>query len=104
MRADPLTVEEGMKLGVEDIIRISAARQVYVCAKARYEAKHLSNDLGDIFGLEKPIEEVGVGSTDIEETAVKILEDKVVTAQAEFIAFSTPAQPICQRRCSVLKG
>ncbi|KZP17540.1 hypothetical protein FIBSPDRAFT_698883, partial [Athelia psychrophila] len=25
-RADPLTVEEGMKLGVEDIIRISAAR------------------------------------------------------------------------------
>ncbi|KZP28776.1 hypothetical protein FIBSPDRAFT_691501, partial [Athelia psychrophila] len=26
-RADPLTVEEGVKLGVEDIIRISAARQ-----------------------------------------------------------------------------
>ncbi|KZP06388.1 hypothetical protein FIBSPDRAFT_689712, partial [Athelia psychrophila] len=26
-RADPLTVEEGMKLGVEDIIKISAARQ-----------------------------------------------------------------------------
>ncbi|KZP02164.1 hypothetical protein FIBSPDRAFT_709076, partial [Athelia psychrophila] len=26
-RADPLTVEEGMKLGVEDVIRISAARQ-----------------------------------------------------------------------------
>ncbi|KZP28756.1 hypothetical protein FIBSPDRAFT_693229, partial [Athelia psychrophila] len=57
-RADPLTVEEGMKLGVEDIIRISTARQVYGCAKARYEAKHLSKDLGDIFGLEKPIEEV----------------------------------------------
>ncbi|KZP28764.1 hypothetical protein FIBSPDRAFT_690695, partial [Athelia psychrophila] len=26
-RANPLTVEEGMKLGVEDIIKISAARQ-----------------------------------------------------------------------------
>ncbi|KZP28656.1 hypothetical protein FIBSPDRAFT_246260 [Athelia psychrophila] len=48
-RADSLTVEEGMKLGVEDIIRISAARQAYGCAKARYETKHLSGDLGDIF-------------------------------------------------------
>ncbi|KZP24179.1 hypothetical protein FIBSPDRAFT_674445, partial [Athelia psychrophila] len=26
-RADPLTLEEGMKLGVEDTVRISAARQ-----------------------------------------------------------------------------
>ncbi|KZP04100.1 hypothetical protein FIBSPDRAFT_767951, partial [Athelia psychrophila] len=26
-RADPLTIEEGMKLGMEDAIRISAARQ-----------------------------------------------------------------------------
>ncbi|KZP08362.1 hypothetical protein FIBSPDRAFT_703036, partial [Athelia psychrophila] len=56
-RADPLTIEEGMKLGVEDIIRVSAARQIYGCAKARYEAKHLSNDLADIFGLEKPVED-----------------------------------------------
>ncbi|KZP04949.1 hypothetical protein FIBSPDRAFT_666410, partial [Athelia psychrophila] len=57
-RANPLTVEEGMKLGVEDIIKISAVRQVYGCAKARYDAKHLLNDLGDIFGLEKVAEEV----------------------------------------------
>ncbi|KZP10909.1 hypothetical protein FIBSPDRAFT_757464, partial [Athelia psychrophila] len=32
-RADPLTIEEGMKLGMEDAIRISAARQVYGCAQ-----------------------------------------------------------------------
>ncbi|KZP22477.1 hypothetical protein FIBSPDRAFT_859544 [Athelia psychrophila] len=95
-RADPLTVGEGMKLGVEDIIRISAARQVYGCAKARYETKHLSEDLGDIFRLEKPAEELGVSPADIEENAIKILEGQVVTAQAEFEAFPSPAQPPCQ--------
>ncbi|KZP04947.1 hypothetical protein FIBSPDRAFT_1054357 [Athelia psychrophila] len=95
-RADPLTVEEGMKLGVEDVIRISAARQVYGCAKARYEAKHLSNDLGDIFGLEKPLEQVSVGSTDVEQSAIKILENQVVIVQAEFAAFPTPARNPCQ--------
>lgn len=95
-RADPLTVEEGMKLGVEDVIRISAARQVYGCAKARYEVKHLSSDLGDIFGLEKAVKEASVCSTDAEESAIKILEGQVVTAQAEFAAFPTPAQTPCQ--------
>ncbi|KZP03808.1 hypothetical protein FIBSPDRAFT_1055074 [Athelia psychrophila] len=58
-----------------DIIRISATMQVYEFANARYETRHLSNDLGDIFRLEKPVEEVGVGSTDVEESAIKILED-----------------------------
>ncbi|KZP28772.1 hypothetical protein FIBSPDRAFT_779706 [Athelia psychrophila] len=95
-RADPLTVEEGMKLGVEDIIRISTAREVYGCAKARYETKHLSNDLGDIFGLEKLFEEVSVGSADVEESAINILEYQVVTVQAEFAAFPTPAQTRCE--------
>ncbi|KZP17930.1 hypothetical protein FIBSPDRAFT_864292 [Athelia psychrophila] len=90
-RADPLTVEEGMKLGVEDIIRISAARQAYGCGKARYETRHLSDDLGDIFGLEKPFEEVSVGYADIEDDAIKILEDQVVAAQAELAAFPSPA-------------
>ncbi|KZP22520.1 hypothetical protein FIBSPDRAFT_859569 [Athelia psychrophila] len=90
-RADPLTVEEGMKLGVEDIIRISAVRQVYGCAEARYETKHLSEDLGDIFGLEKPVE-VSVG---VEENAIKSLEQQVVTVQAEFAAFPTPTQTRC---------
>ncbi|KZP28763.1 hypothetical protein FIBSPDRAFT_817188 [Athelia psychrophila] len=92
---DPLTVEEGMKLGVEDIIRISAARQVNGCAEARYEVKHLSDDLGDIFKLEKPVEEVGVSSVDVEESAIKILEDQVTTVQAEFAALPTPAQTCC---------
>ncbi|KZP28654.1 hypothetical protein FIBSPDRAFT_947479 [Athelia psychrophila] len=96
-RADPLTVEEGMKLGVEDIIRISAARQIYGCAKGRYEAKHLSKDLGDIFGLEKSVEEASVGSVDGEERAIKNLQDQVVTVQAEFAAFPAPANTVCDR-------
>ncbi|KZP05988.1 hypothetical protein FIBSPDRAFT_903123 [Athelia psychrophila] len=94
-RADPLTVEEGVKLGVEDIIRISAARQAYGCAKARYETKHLSGDLGDIFKLEKPFEEPSVGSMDIEENAINFLEDQVVAVQAEFTAFPAPAKRLC---------
>ncbi|KZP04093.1 hypothetical protein FIBSPDRAFT_968425 [Athelia psychrophila] len=88
-RADPLTVEEGVKLGMEDAIRISAARQVYGCAKARYETKHLLEDLGDIFGLEMPAEEVGCGSVDAEENDIKDLEDQIVTVQAEFVALPT---------------
>ncbi|KZP24013.1 hypothetical protein FIBSPDRAFT_951603 [Athelia psychrophila] len=94
--SDPLTVEEGMKLGVEDVIRISAARQVYGCAKARYETKHLSEDLGDIFGWAKPAAEGSVGSADIEENAIKILKDQVMIVQAEFAAFPTPGQARCQ--------
>lgn len=34
-RADPLTVEEGMKLGIEDTVRISAARQAYGTSSKR---------------------------------------------------------------------
>lgn len=94
-RADPLTVEEGMKLGVEDIINISAARQAYGCAKARYETKYLSGDLGDIFGLEKSSEEVGGGSTEVEDNAINVLEAQVVAVQAEFAAFPTPQKLPC---------
>ncbi|KZP05987.1 hypothetical protein FIBSPDRAFT_966826 [Athelia psychrophila] len=94
-RADPLTVEEGMKLGVEDTVKISAARQVYGYAKARCGTKLLSEDLGDIFKLEKPFEGVSVGSTDIEDNAINILEDQVVAVQAEFAAFPTPAKTVC---------
>ncbi|KZP11397.1 hypothetical protein FIBSPDRAFT_987902, partial [Athelia psychrophila] len=97
-RADPLTVEEGMKLGMEDAIRISAARQVYGCAKARYETKHLLEDLGDIFGLEMPYEEeVSGGSADAEENAIKDLEDQIVAMQADFAALPTPIIP-CDRQ------
>ncbi|KZP04645.1 hypothetical protein FIBSPDRAFT_878285 [Athelia psychrophila] len=94
-RADPLTVEEGMKLGVEDIVRISAARQVYGCSKARYETKHLAEDLGEIFRLERPSEEGCVGYADNEDDAINILEDQVVAAQTELAVFPTPTK----RRC-----
>ncbi|KZP24164.1 hypothetical protein FIBSPDRAFT_951467 [Athelia psychrophila] len=53
-RADPLTMEEGMKLGVEDTVRISAARQLYGIGEARHETKYLAGDLGEIFKLGKP--------------------------------------------------
>lgn len=43
-----------MKLGVEDMMKISAARQLYGRGKARHERKYLSGDIGEIFGLERP--------------------------------------------------
>ena len=89
-REDPLTVEEGMKLGVEDIIKISAARQAYGYAKSRFETKYLSQDLGDIFGLEGNSEVQGIGPMDDEDTAIKTLEGEVSDAQAAFLVIPAP--------------
>ncbi|KZP20418.1 hypothetical protein FIBSPDRAFT_861642 [Athelia psychrophila] len=88
-RADPLTLEEGMKLGVEDTVRISAARQVYGTGKARHESKYLAGDLDEIFRLEQP----SVGgpiSTDSEEDVIKVLEAQVAEAQTESLVGPTP--------------
>ncbi|KZP20423.1 hypothetical protein FIBSPDRAFT_861648, partial [Athelia psychrophila] len=88
-RANPLTVEEGMKLGVEDAVRISAARQLYETGKARHDAKYLAGDLGEIFRLEQP-SGGGPTSTDGEEDAIKVLEALVAEAQTESLASPTP--------------
>ena len=85
-RENPLTVEEGMKLGVEDIIKISTARQAYGYAKARFELRHLAQDLGDIFGLEESFEAQKVGSMDVEDEAIKALEGEVSNARVAFLA------------------
>ncbi|KZP20410.1 hypothetical protein FIBSPDRAFT_1022589 [Athelia psychrophila] len=88
-RADPLTVEEGMKLGVEDVVRISAARQLYGTGKARHDAKYLAGDLGEIFRLEQPSGR-GPAPTDGEEDAIKVLEAQVAEAQTASLAGPTP--------------
>ncbi|KAF7981392.1 hypothetical protein HWV62_33887 [Athelia sp. TMB] len=104
-REDSLTLQEGMKLGVEDVIKISAARQAYGCGKSRFETKYLSQDLGDIFGLDpsktgpRPIATGGkagkkqkkrnaqsAGHVDDEDDAIKALEGEVSDAQAAFQA------------------
>ncbi|KZP24169.1 hypothetical protein FIBSPDRAFT_822589 [Athelia psychrophila] len=93
-RADPLTLEEGMKLGVEDTVRISAARQVYGTCKARFEPKYLAGDLGEIFRLEEP-SVGGPPSTNSEEDTIKALEEQVAEAQTEFLASPTPPAGAC---------
>lgn len=50
-RSDPLTVEEGIRLGVEDAVRIAAVRQAYGYTAVRYEPGLLPTDLPRIFGL-----------------------------------------------------
>ena len=83
-----------MKLGVEDIIKISAARQAYGCAKSRFETKYLSQDLGDIFGLEGTSGVQRADSTD-EDDFIESLEGEVSDAQAAFAALPAPAVVYC---------
>ncbi|KAF7970474.1 hypothetical protein HWV62_23889 [Athelia sp. TMB] len=106
-REDSLTLQEGMKLGVQDVIKISAARQAYGCGKSRFETKYLSEDLGDIFGLDpsktgpRPIATGGKagekqkkrnakssGNVDDEDDAIKALEGEVSDAQTAFQALA----------------
>lgn len=88
MREDPLTVEEGMKLGVEDVVKIAAARQVYGTGKARHEIKYLVGDLEEIFGL-------GTASTRGDEDAIKACEAQVEEARKEHLANPTPPVGPC---------
>lgn len=86
-RADPLTLEEGMKLGMEDAMRISAARQLYGTGRASHDAKYLSGDLGQIFELVRPLD----GNAEVEdgtEIAVKDMEQQVTDAQNKQLAHS----------------
>lgn len=92
-RADPLTLEEGMKLGIEDTVRISTARQVYGISSKRYEVKYLAGDLGEIFGLGKP-EDNGI-VTENEEDAIKVLETKIAQAQNKYQADAPPIAGTC---------
>jgi hypothetical protein len=51
-RKDPLTQQEGVRLGVEDVIRISAVRQIYGLTTPRYDPMLLSGDLPKIFAFD----------------------------------------------------
>ncbi|KAF7973593.1 hypothetical protein HWV62_14888 [Athelia sp. TMB] len=85
-RADPLTLEEGMKLGVEDTVRISATRELYGCGKPSHETASLSRDLKDIFGLVQPSEDGATEATDCKEsTARELPEPSEVQLQAEHL-------------------
>ncbi|KAF7973584.1 hypothetical protein HWV62_14870 [Athelia sp. TMB] len=96
MRADPLTVEEGTKLGVEDTVRISAARQIYGCAKPRHATSYLLQDLEEIFRLVQLSEDGVVGNTDPEEdAAMSILESEIAAANAELLADPVPPATAC---------
>ncbi|KAF7986993.1 hypothetical protein HWV62_69 [Athelia sp. TMB] len=94
-REAPLTVEEGIRLGVEDVVRIAAARQAYGCTKPRFETRHLARDVGEIFGLEQPVAENSSDTSD-EDEAIKDLEVEVAYAQAACLALPSPASMRCE--------
>ncbi|KAF7981375.1 hypothetical protein HWV62_33853 [Athelia sp. TMB] len=71
LRVEPLTVKEGLTLGVEDTVRISAAREVYGCGKPRLETTSLSGDLNQIFGFGRPSEDGSAEDTNRDEDAVR---------------------------------
>ena len=91
-----------MKLGVEDVVKISAARQAYGCGKSRFERKYLAEDLEDIFGLDpsktglRPAggkagkKQKQVGRTDDEDEVIKALEGEVADAKAALMALPAP--------------
>lgn len=82
-RADPLTVEEGTKLGMEDTVRIAAARQLYGTGKARHHTEYLSGDLGQIFELVRPLD----GSAEVDdgtEVNLKVSEEQFADAQSDY--------------------
>jgi len=98
-REDPLTVEEGIVLGVEDVIKISAARQVYGYAKSRFEGKHFAQDLSEIFGLGGSAGAQSPGPADAteEEEDIRTLEREVTAAQEALAALpATPIQWYCE--------
>ncbi|KAF7981377.1 hypothetical protein HWV62_33857 [Athelia sp. TMB] len=102
MRADPLTVKEGMKLGMEDTVRISAARQVYGCAKPRHEATYLSHDLREIFGLVQPSEIEKSSDADHEEDVVICaLENEIAAVEADLSADPVPPAKHCRSKIIV---
>ena len=82
-----------MKLGVKDIIKVSAARQAYGYAKSRFEPRHLSQDLADIFGLEDSFGTESVSLMDAEDEAIKSLEGEFLDAEAAFLALPLATQP-----------
>jgi len=70
-RKEPLTQQEGIRLGVENVVRISAVRQVYGLGVPRYEPVLLSSDLSKIFGLDKMQQELHGTSDDDGDVEVK---------------------------------
>lgn len=88
IRNEPLTVEEGMKLGVEDTIKISAARQAYGFSKSRFEKKHLSQDLGDIFELDGSSDVQLVKAINDQNKAIDLLESKLSVTEATLLMLS----------------
>ncbi|KAF7979220.1 hypothetical protein HWV62_43172 [Athelia sp. TMB] len=97
-RDAPLTVEEGIRLGVEDVVRIAAARQAYGCGKPRFETRHLARDVREIFGLEGPSEvDIDDNATGDEDEAIRALEVEVAYAQVACAALPSPALRQCSR-------
>ncbi|KAF7986994.1 hypothetical protein HWV62_71 [Athelia sp. TMB] len=94
-RDAPLTVEEGIKLGVEDVVRIAAARQAYGCGKPRFEMRHLARDIWEIFGLKQPAEEESDSGTGDEDEAIRALEVEVAYAQVACAALPSSASMRC---------
>lgn len=90
MRADPLTVEEGMKLGVEDTVKISATRQLYGTTKACYISRQLSGNVGRIFGLEKPSEIETTSENKEEDETIVLLERQIGEARADCLTHPVP--------------
>ncbi|KAF7981380.1 hypothetical protein HWV62_33863 [Athelia sp. TMB] len=88
------TREDLIELGVDDVVKLSAARQAYGRTKPRFGPNQLSLDLVDIFELEGCSEPQSFGPAEDKDVVIKTLEDKVLDAHAAILALPTLTERI----------
>ncbi|KZP29277.1 hypothetical protein FIBSPDRAFT_851657 [Athelia psychrophila] len=74
-RTDPLTLEEGMMLGMKETVRISAIRQLYGQCTGSFHPYFLAGDIKEILNL---------GDVESEKAAREVLEREEIEIQAAF--------------------
>jgi len=90
-RQGPLTHEEGIRLGMEDVIKISAVRQAYGFGTPRYDPRLLSVDLPKLFELEEMHMALPPVPDDTTKPEVMSRGDHVVVESVEEPKISTSA-------------
>ncbi|KZP03185.1 hypothetical protein FIBSPDRAFT_769308 [Athelia psychrophila] len=83
-RTDPLTLEEGMMLGMEETVRISAIRQLYGQCTGSFHPYFLAGDIKEILNL---------GDVESEKAAREVLEREEIEIRAAFENWTRETRP-----------
>jgi len=92
-RADPLTYEEGVRLGMEDVINISAIMVRYDYAP-RFSRRLLDEELESHFGLEKGVHQLAHGSRNVEDHVQEPVELEAAEGPVEQREMAPVVSPV----------